>query len=58
MNLQDIFNSDLLTRINGVTVTDMIIGTVAAFIVGMFIFFIYRKTYKRITALCTRQISE
>lgn len=45
MNLQDIFNSDLLTRINGVTVTDMIIGTVAAFIVGMFIFFIYRKTY-------------
>ena len=45
MNLQDIFNSDLLTRINGVTVTDMVIGTVTAFIVGMFIFFIYRKTY-------------
>lgn len=46
MSIKEIFNSDLMSRMNGVAMTDMAIGLAAALIVGLFIYFVYRKTYK------------
>ena len=45
MSFQDIFTSDMMTRVTAVSVTDMIIGVVLAFLLGMFIFYVYKKTY-------------
>jgi uncharacterized membrane protein YhiD involved in acid resistance len=42
---QDIFKSSFLQNMNSVTLFDMIIAIVLAFAIGMFIFFIYKKTF-------------
>ncbi len=41
----DIFKSNFLENITSVTVFDMILAIVLAFLVGLFIFFVYKKTY-------------
>jgi len=41
----DIFKSSFLENVNGVSLTDMLIALVLAFGVGLFIFFVYKKTY-------------
>ena len=46
MTFQDIFKSDFLDNITGVSLLDMTIALVLAFALGLFIFLIYKHTYK------------
>ena len=45
MTFGDIFKSGFLENVTAVSVTDMVLAMVLAFAVGLFIFFIYKKTY-------------
>ena len=45
MTFQDIFKSDFLENIGSISMTDMILSLTLAFLLGLFIFFIYRKRY-------------
>jgi len=45
MNFNDIFKSSFLENVNAVSVLDMVLALVLAFGLGLFIFFIYKKTY-------------
>ena len=45
MGLNEIFKSNFLENVTSVSVLDMIIALVLAFGLGMFIFFVYKKTY-------------
>jgi uncharacterized membrane protein YhiD involved in acid resistance len=42
---QDIFKSSFLQNMNSVTLFDMVVAIILAFAIGMFIFFIYKKTF-------------
>lgn len=46
MNFNDIFKSSFLENMNSVSMVDMAIALVLAFCLGMFIFLVYKKTYK------------
>ncbi|MBQ7600580.1 MAG: DUF4956 domain-containing protein [Lachnospiraceae bacterium] len=45
MSFEDIFKSSFLENITSVTVLDMVLTIVFAFGIGLFIFFVYKKTY-------------
>ncbi len=45
IQFSDIFKSSFLENSGGVSLTDMVIAMALAFAVGLFIFFVYRKTY-------------
>ena len=45
MNFNDIFKSSFLENITSVSLLDMAIALVLAFGLGLFIFFVYKKTY-------------
>lgn len=45
MSFKDIFTSDMMTRVTAVSVPDMVIGILLSFVIGLFIFFIYKKTF-------------
>ena len=45
MTFSDIFKSNFLENISGVSILDMVIALVLAFGLGVFIFLIYKKTY-------------
>ena len=45
MTFNDIFKSSFLDNIASVSILDMVIAMALAFAVGLFIFFIYKKTY-------------
>ena len=45
MSFQDIFKSSFLENVNSVSVLDMALAMLLAFGLGVFIFFIYKKTY-------------
>ena len=45
MSFSDVFKSSFLENVNAVTVLDMVLALVLAFGLGLFIFFIYKKTY-------------
>ena len=45
MTFSDIFKSSFLENVNAVTVLDMVLALLLAFGLGLFIFFIYKKTY-------------
>lgn len=45
MTFNDIFKSSFLENISSVSITDMLIALVLAFAIGMFIFFVYKRTY-------------
>ena len=45
MTFQDIFKSSFLENITGISMLDMIIALSLAFLLGLFIFFIYKKSY-------------
>lgn len=45
MTFQDIFKSGFIENIASVSVLDMAIALVLAFLMGLFIFFIYKKSY-------------
>ena len=42
----DIFKSSFLENVTAVSALDMVLGMVLAFALGLFIFFVYRKTYQ------------
>lgn len=46
MNFKDIFKSDFLEAITSISIADMAITLILAFGLGMFIFLVYKKTYK------------
>ena len=46
MSFSDIFKSSFLENITGVSLLDMGIALILAFAVGLFIFFVYKKTYQ------------
>ena len=45
MTFQDIFKSSFLENVGSVSLADMAIGLVLAFLLGVFIFFIYKNSY-------------
>ena len=45
MTFQDIFKSSFLENIVSISILDMVIAMVLAFLLGLFIFFIYKKSY-------------
>lgn len=45
MTFADIFKSSFLQNVTSVSILDMILALVLAFGVGLFIFFVYKKTY-------------
>ncbi len=46
MTFQDIFKSSFLENVNSVSILDMVIALVLAFALGLFIFLVYKKTYR------------
>ncbi len=45
MSFKDIFKSSFLENVTAVSLTDMAIPLVLSFFLGLFIFFVYKKTY-------------
>ena len=45
MTFSDIFKSSFLSNVTSVAVLDMVIAMALSFAIGLFIFFIYKKTY-------------
>ena len=45
MTFRDIFKSGFLENIDGISMPDMMIAMLFAFLLGLFIFFVYMKTY-------------
>jgi len=45
MSFNDIFKSGFLSNVASVSIFDMVLGMVLAFCLGLFIFFVYKKTY-------------
>lgn len=45
-NLSDIFKSSFLENVTSVSVLDMALTIVLSFCIGIFIFFVYKKTYR------------
>lgn len=45
MTFNDIFKSSFLENVTSVNILDMVIALVLAFALGMFIFYVYKKTY-------------
>ena len=45
MSFNDIFKSSFLENVTAVSVTDMALALVLSFCLGLFIFFVYKKTY-------------
>ena len=46
ISFSDIFKSSFLENINAVNMVDMVLCILLSFAIGLFIFFIYRKTYQ------------
>jgi len=46
MNFSDIFKSNFLENVNAVSPLDMVLTILLAFGIGLFIFFVYKKTYQ------------
>ena len=45
MSFSDVFKSSFLENVNAVSLLDMVLAMVLAFGVGLFIFFVYKKTF-------------
>ncbi len=45
MSFSDIFKSSFLENVTSVSILDMVLAIAIAFAIGLFIFFIYKKTY-------------
>ena len=45
MSFNDIFKSSYLENITAVSIPDMAIALILSFCLGLFIYFVYRKTY-------------
>ena len=45
MTFQDIFKSSFLEHSASISILDMVIALVLAFLLGLFIFFVYKQSY-------------
>ena len=45
MSFSDIFKSSFLENVTAVSLLDMAIAIVLAFAIGLFIFFVYKRTF-------------
>lgn len=45
MHFTDIFTSNMLQAVTAVSITDMVLGIVLSFLLGLFIFYVYKKTF-------------
>ncbi|MBR2742249.1 MAG: DUF4956 domain-containing protein [Clostridia bacterium] len=45
MTFNDIFKTSFLENVTSVNISDMLIAIALAFLIGLFIFFVYKKTY-------------
>lgn len=45
MTFNDIFKSDFLENVTSISILDMVIALALAFAIGLFIFFVYKKTF-------------
>lgn len=45
LTFQDIFKSDFLSSVDSISLVDIAVALVLAFALGLFIFFVYKKTY-------------
>ena len=45
MTFQDVFKSGFINNVNAVSILDMVLTLVLAFVLGLLIYFVYRKTY-------------
>lgn len=54
MSFNDIFKSSYLENITAVSIPDMAIALILSFCLGLFIYFVYRKTY---AGACSRSPS-
>lgn len=46
MSITDILTSDMLTRVTAVSLVDILLTVVLSLLIGLFIFFVYRKTFR------------
>ena len=46
MSITDVLTSDMLSRVTAVSLTDMALAIVLSLCVGLFIFYVYKKTYR------------
>ena len=51
MSFTDIFKSNFLSSVTTVTIPTMVIAMLLAFCLGMFIFFVYKKTFSGVIIL-------
>jgi len=45
MTFNDIFKSSFLSKVSGFSLVDSLLGLVAAFLIGMFIYHVYKRTF-------------
>lgn len=45
MTFTDLFTSDMLSRVTAVSLTDMVLGILLSFLLGTYIFYVYKKTF-------------
>lgn len=45
MSFKDLFTSDMLSRVTAVSIPDMVLGIILSFLIGLFIFYVYKKTF-------------
>lgn len=45
MKFADLFTSDMLDRVTTVSMTDIVLGVILSFLLGLFIFYVYKKTF-------------
>lgn len=45
MKFTDLFTSDMLSSVTAVSVTDIVLGIILSFLIGLFIFYVYKKTF-------------
>ena len=48
MTLNDIFKSSFLENVTSVSIFDMVLAMLLAFCIGLFIYFVYKKTYSSV----------
>jgi len=57
LNFDDIFKSSILEKTSSFSITDSVIGLLASFLIGLLIFYVYKKTFSGVIYSHTFNIS-
>lgn len=57
VNFEDIFKSSILEKTSNFSIIDSVIGLIVAFIIGLFIYYVYKKTFTGVIYSHTFNIS-